>query len=433
MRRDRLNGERSGRLGLIGKDFMDMRIKMILGIVGCLLLVSGCGFGPEEAEATSTPTVLPVSTFTPTPEPAATAVDVAVAENSPEAEIATPTAATGILPTVTASASAPISSTESVTNESALSETTVLGVLPTVTPDAASDDVASDESADVSTTAQLTVIVDAANVRAGPDINHQPIGTALRDAVFDVVGRNEASDWWQVCCFNEQPGWLFESVVEVQNIESVAVVNVPPPVIPTPAPVAEADVEADDQVAEAPAAESAPPEPETVSEAAPEVAPVENDSSGTAGSFDPNSQYHIVHYRVLGFDDNNGGIFNRGGQQLIFLTVLDGGGNPMDGVVVKDAVGDNLNVVTGSKGPGKAEIKMDWDPYKLYVANDPGGPVTSQVSNQMNNPYPHIPDVVGMLGPVDNEYAICPTVDDRCSPPFYSAHWSYEITFQKVR
>jgi hypothetical protein len=113
--------------------------------------------------------------------------------------------------------------------------------------------------------------------------------------------------------------------------------------------------------------------------------------------------------------------------------VLDQSGNSVDGAIIKNAVADNLNVVTGSKGPGTAEIKMDWDPYKLYVAADPAGAVTSQVSNQMNNPFPHIPDVVGKLGPVDNEYAICPTVDDRCSPPFYHAHWSYEITFQKVK
>lgn len=411
-----------------------MRIKVILGVLGCLLFVAGCGFGPEEAEATSTPTVLPIATFTPTPEPAATAVDVTVVEDTPETEIApassdatvtdvtTPTAAAGILPTVTASASAPISSTETST------ETAVLDVLPTVTPDGAGNDDTNGAAAGASTTAQLMVIVEVANVRAGPDINHQPIGTALRDAVFEVVGRNEASDWWQVCCFNEQPGWLYESIVEVQNIEAVAVVDVPPPVIPTPAPVAVVEEPVtEEQAAEAPVVEAAP------EEAAPEAAPIENESSGTAGNFDPNAQYHIVHYRVLGFDDNNGGIFNRGGQQLIFLTVLDAGGNGMDGVVVKNAVDDNLNVVTGSKGPGKAEIKMDWDPYKLYVANDPSGPVTSQVSNQMNNPYPHIPDIVGMLGPVDNEYAICPTVDDRCTPPFYLAHWSYEITFQKVR
>ncbi len=146
----------------------------------------------------------------------------------------------------------------------------------------------------------------------------------------------------------------------------------------------------------------------------------------------PEVAYKIVHYKVLGDGENNGGIFDSGGQHLIFLTVLDANGNGVDGAVVKDANGNELEVVTGTKGPGKAEITMDWEPYKLYVAADPGGPTTSEVSNQMNTAFPHIPDVVGKLGSLDNEYSVCPTPDVRCEPPFYSVHFSYEITFQKV-
>lgn len=143
--------------------------------------------------------------------------------------------------------------------------------------------------------------------------------------------------------------------------------------------------------------------------------------------------YKIVHYKVLGDGENNGGIFNSGGQHLIFLTVLDENGNGLDGTVVKDANGSSLEVVTGSKGPGKAEISMEWEPYKLYVASDPSGPTTSEVSNQMNTAFPHIPDIVGKLGSIDNEYSVCPTSEIRCTPPFYSVHFSYEITFKKVK
>ena len=146
----------------------------------------------------------------------------------------------------------------------------------------------------------------------------------------------------------------------------------------------------------------------------------------------PEEAYKIVHYKVLGDGENNGGIFDSGGQHLIFLTVLDANGNGIDGAVVRDDNGSSLEVVTGTKGPGKAEISMEWEPYKLYVAADPGGPTTSEVSNQMNTAFPHIPDVVGKLGSLDNEYSVCPTQDVRCEPPFYSVHFSYEITFQKV-
>lgn len=184
----------------------------------------------------------------------------------------------------------------------------------------------------------------------------------------------------------------------------------PPPAEPT---ATDTPVPAEPSPAPPPAEPTTPPEPTATP--APEFA------------------YKIVHYKVLGEGENNGGIFNSGGQHMIFLTVLDENGNGLDGTVVKDANGSSLEVVTGSKGPGKAEIIMEWEPYKLYVASDPAGPTTSEVSNQMNTAYPYIPDIVGKLGALDNEYSVCPTPEVRCTPPFYSVHFSYEITFQKVK
>ncbi len=251
-------------------------------------------------------------------------------------------------------------------------------------------------------------------MRGGPGTAYAKVGVASLGDVFEVTAKNEQGDWWQVCCFDGQPGWLFGDLVELQNVDAVSVaeaIPAPPEPVATPVPAA-----------------TAPPPASNLVPGVPSV-----DNSTTAGNLDPSAQYQIVHYHVRGFDENNGGIFNKGGQHHIFLTVVDANGNGIDGAVVKDAVGDKLNVVTGSKGPGKAEITMDWDPYKLYVSADPTGPVTSQVSNQMNTAHPHIPDIVGRLGPVDNEYAVCPTPDDRCTPPFFHVHFSYEITFQKVR
>jgi hypothetical protein len=49
----------------------------------------------------------------------------------------------------------------------------------------------------------------------------------------------------------------------------------------------------------------------------------------------------------------------------------------------------------------------------------------------MNTAFPHIPDVVGKLGDINNENSVCPTPDVRCTPPFYNVHFSYEITFQR--
>lgn len=211
---------------------------------------------------------------------------------------------------------------------------------------------------------------------------------------------------------------------------------IPPTDTPTITPLPPADTP-EPAPTEAPTDTPVPEEPAPTDTPVPEptATPVPAEPTPTPEPTEPPTPevaYKIVHYKVLGDGENNGGIFSSGGQHLIFLTVLDENGNGLDGAVVKDENGSNLEIVTGSKGPGKAEITMEWDPYKLYVAADPSGPTTSEVSNQMNTAYPHIPDIIGKLGSLENEYSVCPTPDVRCEPPFYSVHFSYEITFQKV-
>jgi len=204
----------------------------------------------------------------------------------------------------------------------------------------------------------------------------------------------------------------------------------PPPPTDTPEPPP-TDAPADTPTPEPEPTEVPPdtPEPPTATPVPAEPTPTPEPTTPPQ----PEVAYKIVHYKVLGEGENNGGVFNKGGQHFIFLTVLDAAGNGIDGAIVKDENGSALEVVTGNKGPGKAEIPMEWEPYKLYVAADPGGPTTSEVSNQMNTAFPHIPDIVGKLGDINNEYSVCPTPDVRCEPPFYSVHFSYEITFQKVQ
>ena len=139
------------------------------------------------------------------------------------------------------------------------------------------------------------------------------------------------------------------------------------------------------------------------------------------------------YFRVLGQGENNGGIRDTSAQHLIFLTVLDQNGNGVDGAVVRNLVGEKGDVTTGAKGPGKAEITMYYEPFKLAVVADGSGPVTSQVSNQMGLIFPHLPDIVGKLGDVNYEYGACPTIDIKCEWPLSAIHFSYEITFQKVK
>lgn len=377
----------------------------------------GCGPSAGTATAdtpTPTPTWMPVPTFTATVVPTTGQADEI--ESEPDHDI------------VESAPNNLIATRETTPQAEGSTETSAI-LVPTATPTdtltaGAMSPARSDEP-------YLIVAADLVNVRRGPGIGYERLGSMNAGEQWPMIGRNEQGDWWQICCLdNDQPGWLYGELVDVVGAENVAVaLDIPSLPTPLPTPIPAADTVAAPATPDVPAAsEEQSATAETVTtDAAPPL------HSGTAGNFDPNAQFQIVQYRVIGYGENNGGIFNNGGQHLIFVNVIDENGQGIDGAVVKDALADDLHIVTGSKGPGRAEFEMFWEPYKLYVASIPAGPVTSQISNQMNTAKPHIPDIIGKLGPPENEYAICPTPDDRCEPPFFHAHWSYEITFQKVK
>lgn len=358
------------------------------------VLLAGCGlFGGAEESPTPIPTRTPFPTFTATPVAAATA--------------------TGAPPTVapTVAAAAQPAAALPLTQTAPLTESAPAPAAPNA--------------------ATLTIASDLVNVRSGPGTEYDLVGTAATGESFSIVGKNAAGDWWEVCCVGGQNGWVFGELATVQNVESVALAADLPA-----APIAEATALPADAVAAAPTAEAATaeaPTAEAALTAAPAPAAPYDPTVSSDGNFDPNAQYQIVHFKVLGLDENNGGIRDSSAQHLIFLTVLDQNGNGVDGAVVRNLVGDKSEVTTGNKGPGKAEITMYYEPFKLAVASDPSGPVTSQVSNQMGLIFPHLPDLVGKLGDVNYEYGACPTIDIKCQWPLSAIHFSYEITFQKVK
>jgi uncharacterized protein YraI len=377
------------------------------------LLLTGCGLfgGDEQPAPVAEPTVLPI-----TPLPTFTATPIVLAPGAQGTAIVSPTAAM--------QAAAVLTPTVVVTVPPALTVTAAVTTPATLTPTAASPVAAA--------AAELVITGDAVNIRSGPDTSFEIVGAATKDQVFPIIGKNAGGDWWQICCFNNQPGWVFGELAQVRNGETVAVItDLPAPAAPvaeipptaTPATIADAPTST-------PAAQAAEPTPAPTTAPVAAVNPI---GEGSAGNFDPNAQYQIVHFKVRGLDENNGGIRDSASQHHIFVTVLDANGNGVDGAVVRNAVGEKQDVVTGDKGPGKAEITMYWEPFKLYVASDPSGPVTSQVSNQMGLAFPHLPDIVGKLGGVDYEYGVCPTLEIKCQWPITAVHFSYEITFQKVK
>ncbi len=131
----------------------------------------------------------------------------------------------------------------------------------------------------------------------------------------------------------------------------------------------------------------------------------------------------IAELRVLGLNENNGGI-EAGGLRNIYITVIDAAGNPIDGAVIVNTAPYPGRAVTGDKGPGKAELLMDKEEFRIKVESVNGAPVSSETSHTLSliNPLPA--DIAGKLGDT------CPTVDNCPLPPY--KHFSYVITFRRT-
>lgn len=76
------------------------------------------------------------------------------------------------------------------------------------------------------------------NVRSGPGTAYPETGQVATGSELELVSKNAAGDWYQICCVNGQPAWIVARLVEVTgdpNLIQVAA-NIPAPPTPTRAP-----------------------------------------------------------------------------------------------------------------------------------------------------------------------------------------------------
>jgi hypothetical protein len=144
----------------------------------------------------------------------------------------------------------------------------------------------------------------------------------------------------------------------------------------------------------------------------------------------PAFDFVISELRVLGLAENNGGIEGAGSGRTIFITVVDAAGAPIDGALIVNTAEYPGQAISGDKGPGKAEILMDREVFRLKVESVNGGPVGSEVSQNMSLMQPVPTDIVGKLGGPDYSNPACVTLDNCPLPP--GKHYSYVITFQRT-
>lgn len=183
-----------------------------LAVLGLVLLLSslGCSLGQVlVGEPTPTPTRVslpPLPTWTPLPP--GQLPPAAIATLTVEAAVNLPTLTPTPLPTPT---STPVADTPTP--------------LPTPTP-----------------VPYVEVVNQNVNVRQGPSLAYPIIGQATAGDLYDIIGRNEASTWWKVCCYDGQEVWIFATLVtpfgSVEGIPVVSVPQPPPVAVAPPAPAA---------------------------------------------------------------------------------------------------------------------------------------------------------------------------------------------------
>lgn len=186
-----------------------------------IALISGCGlfsgssFGPDPTETPEPRTLVP--TFTPT----------TVGQQAAEPQPVEPQ------PVAQEPESSPDDAAEAESTPEPIEEAPVDTPTPETPP-----------TEPPPPPAQLSVSADIVNVRQGPGTTYGLVGSAEQGAQLSIIGKNEQGDWWQICCVNGEPGWVFSQLVDAQNTEGVEVAaNIPaapapppPPPTDTPAP-----------------------------------------------------------------------------------------------------------------------------------------------------------------------------------------------------
>jgi uncharacterized protein YraI len=171
----------------------------------------------------------------------------------------------------------------------------------------------------------------AVNIRSGPGLNYNVIGTLSANTAMPIVGRTANGSWWQIKTPDDGRGWVAGSVVNATNSGNVPVAQAPPP--PQSAPVAAQ-----------PAADTSEPAP-----------PPEK----------PKYQYSPTGW----YDDGNAGLTRFLGD------IKDSGGNPVNGVYVQASCGDysTISYPSGPVGWGSYNESGDWPPgfYDIVVDTKP--------------------------------------------------------------
>ncbi len=141
----------------------------------------------------------------------------------------------------------------------------------------------------------------------------------------------------------------------------------------------------------------------------------------------PPVDFVIAEQRILSIQENGGCV----GNHEIFVTVVDAGGNPLDGVTVEDTFRAVPPHVSGEKGPGKLEYDLWKNGFSLEVTKKAdGSPAKSEVTAKLSSVDEDIPDDWLLQAGYCSSPSDCAT--RKGSNQLCRGHYSYYVTFKRT-
>jgi hypothetical protein len=144
----------------------------------------------------------------------------------------------------------------------------------------------------------------------------------------------------------------------------------------------------------------------------------------------PNLDFRISSWRLWPLALNSG---CAKGMHTIFITVLNADGSPLNDIIVGDSW-NNVETVTGTKGPGKAELDLGSNTMELVVKADAGSGVsyTSEISFPFSSFMTTIPNEQMVAAGYCANDLECDW--KRAYDSYYcGGHYSWEVIFQAAR
>lgn len=126
---------------------------------------------------------------------------------------------------------------------------------------------------------------------------------------------------------------------------------------------------------------------------------------------------------IVAFED---GSLSKSGLHNVYITVVDAGGAPLDGIIVQELNNQPPEqVTTGNKGPGKTEYTMWAGDYRFKVAGNAGGEsFTSEETHVLSISFGHQVWEDLIRGGICSDEAACKAMGPM--------HFSYNVTFQRT-